>query len=194
MQQTIKNHLLFKTTKSLSINALYRTPNPLHQDLLKMASPTILSTICLVGFLLAPISNAQNSPEDFVDTHNDVRAAVGVGPVSWDDNLAVYAQNYAYSKIETCEMEHSNGPYGENLAEGYGEMTAVEAVKFWATEKKFYNHHLNQCVGDECGHYTQIVWRDTKNIGCARVKCENNWVFVICSYYPPGNYVGQYPY
>ncbi|KAA0031390.1 basic form of pathogenesis-related protein 1-like [Cucumis melo var. makuwa] len=162
-----------------------------------MVSSTIiiLSTICLVSFLLATtISNAQNSPQDFVDTHNDIRAAVGVGPVSWDDTLAAYAQSYADSKIDTCEMEHSNGPYGENLAEGYDEMTGVEAVKFWATEKKFYNHHLNRCVGDECGHYTQIVWRHTTNIGCGRVKCENNWVFVICNYNPPGNYIGQHPY
>ncbi|XP_022148797.1 basic form of pathogenesis-related protein 1-like [Momordica charantia] len=157
-------------------------------------SPTILYTICLVGFLIAPLSMAQNSPQDFVDTHNAVRAEVGVWPVSWDATLAAYAQNYANSKSETCEMVHSNGPYGENLAEGYGEMTAVEAVKFWATEKKFYDHRANRCVGDECGHYTQIVWRDSKRIGCARVKCENNWVFVICNYDPPGNYIGQLPY
>ncbi|XP_022927847.1 basic form of pathogenesis-related protein 1-like [Cucurbita moschata] len=154
----------------------------------------LLSFLALMGLVLVPITLAQNSHQDFVNAHNAARSRVGVGPVSWNYTLAAYAQTYANKKIGTCKMQHSYGPYGENLAEGYGEMTAVEAVNFWVSEKKYYDHRLNRCVGDECGHYTQVVWRNTKHVGCARVKCRNNWIFVICSYDPPGNYVGQLPY
>ncbi|CAN6685418.1 hypothetical protein ACFX13_035763 [Malus domestica] len=135
-----------------------------------------------------------NPHQDFVDEHNRARAAVGVGPIKWNDTVAAYAQQYANTRVRGCDMEHSGGPYGENLAEGYGEMTGAQAVKFWVTEKPNYNYASNKCVGDECGHYTQVVWRNSIHLGCARVKCDNNWVFVICSYDPPGNYEDERPY
>ncbi|KAK7331804.1 hypothetical protein VNO80_28545 [Phaseolus coccineus] len=147
-------------------------------------------------FLLvtATVSLAQNSPEDYVEVHNQARAEVGVGPISWNHTLEAYAQRYANERIPDCNLEHSMGPYGENLAEGYGEMKGSDAVKFWLTEKPYYDYRSNKCVHDECGHYTQIVWRNSVNVGCARAKCNNGWMFVICSYSPPGNFEGERPY
>lgn len=141
-------------------------------------------------------SGDQNSHKDFVDTHNEFRSEVGVGPIVWNDTVAAYAQKYANDRIHDCNLDHSGGPYGENLAEGYGEMTAVEAVRFWGTEKTDYDDHANKCKGGEesCLHYTQMVWRKSVHLGCARVKCNNGWVFVICNYEPPGNYEGERPY
>ena len=50
-------------------------------------------------------------------------------------------------------------------------------------------------AGKVCGHYTQVVWRDSTAIGCARVDCNNGGgVFITCNYNPPGNYVGRSPY
>ncbi|KAL6219147.1 hypothetical protein ACLB2K_012353 [Fragaria x ananassa] len=135
-----------------------------------------------------------NPNQDFLDEHNKARAEVGVGPMKWNDTLAAYAQDYANKKIENCEMVHSEGPYGECLAEGYGDMTGAEATKFWVTEKENYDYASNTCTKDECGHYTQVVWRNSTDLGCAKAHCKNGWVFVICSYYPPGNYVDEKPY
>ncbi|KGN43826.1 pathogenesis-related protein 1A [Cucumis sativus] len=171
-----------------------------------MGFANILSTLCLLGLTLtltltltlastAP-SLAKSSPKNYIDAHNAVRAAVGVEPLHWNSTLADYAQNYANTKIATCQMEHSGGPYGENLAEGNEVMTAETAVSLWADEKKHYDYNSNTCSNDpsNCLHYTQLVWSNTKSVGCAQVKCQNNWVFLICSYYPPGNYNGQRPY
>jgi pathogenesis-related protein 1 len=44
-----------------------------------------------------------------------------------------------------------------------------------------------------CGHYTQIVWRNTKAVGCA-VGGKGAREVWVCDYDPPGNYVGQRPY
>lgn len=42
------------------------------------------------------------------------------------------------------------------------------------------------------GHFTQVVWKDSKNLGVGVSKNSKNQVFVVCNYDPPGNYVGQY--
>ncbi|KAK4792902.1 hypothetical protein SAY86_023337 [Trapa natans] len=159
----------------------------------------ILCTVLLLATSVATSSELgkgkEKSYQDFVDTHNSIRAEVGVGPIAWNHTLAAYTQKYANERIQDCDMEHPSGtPYGQNQAVGYGEMTGEQAVKFWGTEKPNYDYESNKCVGGECMHYTQIVWRNSVHLGCARVKCTNGWMYVICSYDPPGNYVGERPY
>lgn len=99
------------------------------------------------------------------------------------------------SKIKTCEMVHSVGPYGENLATANGVLTTAAAVNTWAAEEKYYNHNSNKCVGGKCRHYTQLVWKNSFLVGCATVKCKDNWSSVIsCNYSPSRNVVGERPY
>ncbi|XP_050209526.1 basic form of pathogenesis-related protein 1-like [Mercurialis annua] len=150
--------------------------------------------LCFMGLTLAPISQAQNSPTDYVAAHNQVRAAIGIGPIGWNDTLKDYAQEYVNKKAKTCELEHSHGPYGENLAMGWGEFGALDAVKLWADERPNYDYESNSCIADQCLHYTQIIWRDTNQIGCASAKCKNGYNYISCNYYPPGNYIGERPY
>ncbi|KAF3568186.1 hypothetical protein DY000_02017680 [Brassica cretica] len=70
------------------------------------------------------------------------------------------------------------------------------AVHSWIVEGSSYNFNTNSCDGGEmCGHYTQIVWRDTKRLEFASVVCENGaGAFITCNYDPPGSYVGEKPY
>ncbi|KAK2998896.1 hypothetical protein RJ639_023342 [Escallonia herrerae] len=147
-----------------------------------------LAIVYIMSITMCGHSVAQSSPEDFLYPHNKARAQVGVQPLAWNYTIAAYAQHYANHRFADCNLEHSGGPYGENLAEGYGELKAADAVSMWVGEKPNYDYHSNSCVGDECLHYTQVVWRDSVHLGCARVPCRNGWVFVICSYDPPGNY------
>ncbi|QCD84233.1 basic form of pathogenesis-related protein 1-like [Vigna unguiculata] len=143
---------------------------------------------------MCSICLAQNSPQDFLDEHNKARKEVGVKPLVWDETLVAYGKNYVESKKKTCAFEHSNGPYGENLAQGSGDLSGVDSVKTWVAEKEFYDEKTNECVKEECLHYVQVVWGDTESVGCSRTKCDNNWMYVICNYNPPGNYVGVRPY
>jgi pathogenesis-related protein 1 len=159
-----------------------------------MGLTKFLLALYIIGLTLTHVSLAGNDQKDFVNGHNAVRAKVGVPPLKWNNTLAAYARKYANTRIAKCELEHSNGPYGECIAEGFEELKAADAVKLWASEKPHYDHKSNKCVHGECGHYTQLVWRDTKRIGCARVKCHNGWMFVTCNYDPPGNYEGERPY
>ncbi|KAK9286502.1 hypothetical protein L1049_014900 [Liquidambar formosana] len=158
--------------------------------------------VAIVNFMaltLAHVSLAQNSNHDYVDAHNVARAQVGVQPITWNDRVAAYAANYSNKRFdEYCKLEHSDGPYGENVAEvnGVHVYSAAEAVKLWVTEKPNYDHESNSCVGGECLHYTQVVWGDSIHVGCAKVECNNGygWSFIICNYDPPGNIEGHRPY
>lgn len=169
-----------------------------HPQDTNMSFHTSFSLLCLSICLALwfSFSGAQNSPQDYLNAHNAARAQVGVANITWDNTVATYALNYANSRISDCNLVHSNGPYGENLAKGSGSFTGVIAVNLWVNEKQYYDHNSNSCVGGgQCLHYTQVVWSNSVRLGCARVQCTNNgWWFVTCNYDPPGNYVGQSPY
>jgi pathogenesis-related protein 1 len=164
----------------------------------KLACLSVALAAVIVLLAATPCARAQSSPQDYLDPQNAARANVGVGPVSWDDKVAAYAQGSAQQRQGDCKLVHSGGPYGENIfwGSGGGDWSAASAVGAWVAEKQNYDHGSNSCAeGQVCGHYTQVVWRDSTTIGCARVVCdENAGVFITCNYNPPGNYVGQSPY
>ncbi|KAK8596769.1 hypothetical protein V6N13_001374 [Hibiscus sabdariffa] len=152
--------------------------------------------LCFTNLKLFPLTKAQNSPDDILKAHNEIRAEVGVSPLVWNETLAAYAQDYAEKRKGDCGMEYSTGAYGENLASGDGSMNIADAVKFWAEEKSDYDHASNKCIsgGTDCFHYTQVVSRLSTSVGCAKTMCVNGWDYVICTYFPPGNIDGQRPY
>ncbi|XVF68165.1 hypothetical protein PTKIN_Ptkin10aG0182400 [Pterospermum kingtungense] len=155
-----------------------------------------LALTCLMALALVLPSHAQDTPQDYLNAHNTARAAVGVGAMTWDDNVAAYAQSYANQRSGDCNLVHSGGPYGENLAWSSADLSGTDAVTMWVNEKADYNYDTNSCApGKVCGHYTQVVWRDSVRLGCAKVSCNNGGgTFIGCNYDPPGNYNGQKPY
>lgn len=155
---------------------------------------SFLAIVSIMGLSLAQLTLSQNTHKDYLDAHNTARAHVGVRPLTWNRTLAAYARKYANTRIRYCELEHSNGPYGENIAEGYDNFSGKDAVNLWISENANYDHHSNSCVGGECLHYTQVVWRNTVHLGCARAHCKSGWWFITCNYDPPGNYEGERPY
>ncbi|XP_074359731.1 pathogenesis-related protein 1A-like [Apium graveolens] len=132
--------------------------------------------------------------QDFLVVHNKARAEVGVAPLIWNDTVAAYAQNYAVQRAEDCKLQHSDGAYGENIAEASWDLSPIEAVKMWVDEKQFFDYRSNKCNGGDCLHYTQVVWHNSVSVGCAKVQCRNQWYFVTCNYDPPGNFVGERAY
>jgi uncharacterized protein YkwD len=131
---------------------------------------------------------------DMVAAHNAVRVRVGSAPLTWSDQLAGVAQKWADHLLASGQFSHSHNPnFGENLFEINGAPATVDrVVKDWADEARDYDYTLNTCRA-VCGHYTQIVWSTTKEVGCAVARGGRSEIWV-CNYNPPGNYVGQKPY
>lgn len=138
-----------------------------------------------------------NLANQFLIPQNAARAAVGMKRLVWDPELANYAAWYANQRRRDCALQHSNGKYGENIFWGSGiGWTPAQAVAAWIAEARWYNYWSNSCAsGQQCGHYTQIIWGSTARVGCAKVNCfGGRGVFITCNYDPPGNYIGERPY
>ncbi len=141
----------------------------------------------------APAPRAGGSgPEAWVAAHNAYRAQHCAGPVAWSDEISKVAQAWADRlRAGGCNLEHSSGKYGENLAGGSGGLLdAGSATKMWFDEVAKYDFGQGG-FSMETGHFTQVVWKGTTKIGCAKASCGGSEVFV-CNYDPPGNVEGGY--
>ncbi len=140
-----------------------------------------------------PAANpAASVAQQFVAAHNRVRAKHCAGPLTWSTKLAAYAQKWADSlEAKGCAFGHSGGPYGENLAAGTEGVLDPEAtVAMWYDEIKQYKFP-DGGFSMQTGHFTQVVWRGTKQVGCGHAQCKGNDIWV-CEYDPPGNWDGEY--
>ncbi|NJL02606.1 MAG: hypothetical protein HC910_19370 [Spirulinaceae cyanobacterium SM2_1_0] len=134
--------------------------------------------------------------EQMLAAHNTWRQQVGVPALTWSPELAAYAQAWAVQLLRENQFEHrADSLYGENLAASSGrQLSPAEVVDLWGREQQDYDYASNQCqLGKVCGHYTQVVWRDTSRVGCGLARNSQREVWV-CNYDPPGNYVGRKPY
>ncbi len=149
------------------------------------------------GFLLvAAVLTATPMQNRMLAAHNAVRAQLGEPPLTWSPALARYAQQWADHLASERAFYHRPNPrFGENLfmVEGDNALASPEdVVRAWAGEARHYNERTNSCRG-VCGHFTQIVWRSTREVGCAAAQSDGYEVWV-CNYNPPGNIIGERPY
>jgi len=151
----------------------------------------------VVGLLLCLTrdGNAGDSvAKRMVLAHNFYRSRVGDPPLTWSDDLATRAQEWATTLIEEgTYAPRRDGRFGENLFEiSGGSANPMQVVSAWASEAANYNHATNGCTA-RCGHYTQVVWRSTRLVGCGVARNANREVWV-CDYAPHGNTIGEWPY
>ena len=142
-----------------------------------------------------------STPQSAVDRHNEIRAEVFSGStVVWNETLASTAQEYANYLASNGKFEHDYGSgYGENLYASSNESTYVDAINSWYGEKSNYNYSNNSCATNTmCGHYTQIIWKNSTEIGCGQATyTTGNYkggTVTVCRYNHAGNYVGEKPY
>ena len=46
---------------------------------------------------------------------------------------------------------------------------------------------------EDVGHYTQMIWRGTRRVGCALGEGAQ-YDYLVCRYYPAGNVYGMSPF
>ncbi len=179
---------------------------------------SIISLLFIAALIINASSFASDKLliKDVTSAHNEIRNKHDLPPLIWSQTLADYAQQWVNHLAQTknCTMQHrledENSPFqqknGENLywssalkyEDGSTEVetfTAKDIIETWASEEDFYDYETNTCMEDaDCGHYTQIVWHETKEVGCAVAVCNDKSQVWACNYNPRGNYLGEWPY
>lgn len=144
-------------------------------------------------------------PADFVArmlaSHNAERANVGAPPMRWNASLAEDAQVWADYLARSGRFEHSPQPprehaVGENLWMGTAHAYSFEEmVGDWVDERKDFVDGIFPNVSrtgnwEDVGHYTQLIWADTQEVGCA-LATNGADDYLVCRYAKAGNWFGE---
>ena len=149
---------------------------------------------------LLPSSNTPLSAEikEALAQTNEMRNDLySHAPMHWNSTLASSAQSYANILANNGSFEHSGiSGYGENLFWSSKESSYLDAVNAWYSESAYYNFSTQQCqTGKVCGHYTQLIWKNTTQVGCGKATYKRGAnigaTVIVCQYNPAGNYRGQ---
>jgi len=152
---------------------------------------------------------SQKDKDGIVALHNNLRKSAIPKPktqmqsLTWHEGLAEAAQNQMVRQIDANGQErcgHSNRRpftevkglgvrFGLNRCFGWTGLYGWEkGMTNWAKTKEEYRYCESECTDENsnCGWYTQMVWAETKYIGCAELVCTEDHL-IACFYWPAGN-------
>ncbi|KAK1836723.1 CAP domain-containing protein [Podospora conica] len=169
------------------------TATPTHRDHPPSPTPTLppTTTAPSVPPSLAPdFTDPSLFRSAVLNSTNTYRAQHNATDLAYNATLAAFAQDYLDNDVgpgDTCRFEHSGGPYGENLAIGYPSVAA--GIEAWGDEREEYDFGRRR-FSKGTGHFTQLVWRGTREVGCGGRWCgEGKGWYLVCEYWPAGNVV-----
>ncbi|CAH3140085.1 unnamed protein product [Pocillopora meandrina] len=123
--------------------------------------------------------------------HNVYREKHQVDPVTWSDALASGAESWANYLAQNNLFEHTSGlQVGENLylsGSPLPEEPCTSATQAFYGEVKDYDFKKPGFSMDT-GHFTQVVWKNSKQIGAAQQVRRDGRLVVVIRYNPPGNF------
>jgi uncharacterized protein YkwD len=163
------------------------------------------TAILLSGLALgAAQSRTINLEQRLLASHNHERGRHGIAPLVWDAGLARHAEVWADELAAEGKFHHSptgrNYPFeGENIWGGTPDSFTPEAmVGLWIREKGHYvegTFPRNSITGrvEDVSHYTQVMWRQTRAVGCALSRGAKEEI-LVCRYSEPGNVRGYRPF
>ena len=140
--------------------------------------------------------------------------ATNMVEMTWDDDLAEVAQRYADQCVFGHDENRNTPEYaawpgvGQNAyissswTSGRSSYNLTAAADAWYAEVNYFNKasissfkSVPSQAGKMIGHYTQMVWASTKEVGCGYSvwTTSDNWTktLVICNYGAMGNILNQ---
>lgn len=132
-----------------------------------------------------------------LNQHNTYRMRHNAANLTWSSTLAAAALVNANNNANNNLFVHTtNNQYGENIAYQWGYDNPEYLGFLWYDEERQYNFQTGS-FSDATGHFTQLVWLATSQIGCAYVQAQNTlsnngYYYLSCEYNSPGNYAGEF--
>jgi len=141
--------------------------------------------------------NLKSFREECLEAHNEKRRLHRVKDLKSNSEIDEIAQNYAEKLAQSDSLNHSSNKYngerlGENLyMQGGKKMTGSLPVDSWYGEINQYNFENPNSSSGVTGHFTQLVWKGSKEIGIGCAKSSDGSYYVVANYHPSGNWVGE---
>ena len=123
-----------------------------------------------------------------------------MAPLAWSDRLAADADGWAEHLAANNLYDHASPDQrrgqGENLWRGTRDRwSAAETIGFFVAEKRDFHFGTFPEISrtgrwSDVGHYAQVIWPETREVGCAIARTRSDEV-LVCRYWPAGNVWGQ---
>lgn len=122
--------------------------------------------------------------------HNRLRAKHHSPPLKINYELCKIAQGWANRLAKEEKQYHSKYEFGENIYWCTVDKPAEHPVKRWYDEIEDWD--WEKLAGPGTGHFTQVIWKRSKELGVAVAFSKDGHLTVVAEYNPPGNFVGHY--
>lgn len=138
--------------------------------------------------------------EEAVKSHNELRALHGCPKLVHSRDLSDFAQKWADHLAAAGKFAHSDAKLagvklGENIAMRWAsdgaDYNGDQASKQWYSEIEVHDFK-NEPRTLASGHFTQVVWKGSKEVGFGKAKSSDGKCIVVGSYRPAGNMVGSF--
>jgi len=139
--------------------------------------------------------------QEVLDSHNAHREKHGANKLAASKELNQMAQDWAMHLAENNKFEHGTATYkdqqvGENCAAKWSSETTKFSgdtmVQQWYDEEPEHEYGVNPTVL-KSGHFTQVVWKDSQELGIGCALDSKGKVILVCNYFPAGNIMGKFP-
>ena len=162
----------------------------------------VIAALCATQVAHAAPGPGFAQPASFAErlliAHNLERDRVDVPRLAWSAKLAAQAQTWADTLARANRFEHAadRSGAGENLWMGSaGSYSAEQMIGGFVEEVRYFRGGRFPNVSStgswsDVGHYTQLIWRGTQQVGCAVGQGRANDI-LVCRYWPAGNVVGE---
>ncbi|CAF0993670.1 unnamed protein product [Brachionus calyciflorus] len=162
---------------------------------------SLILIVCIGYGNLAEIQQRcqSNFNKCIIKTHNKLRALHQSPPLVEDSNLKTIALEYSQKMARENKLidnpRLNELSLGENLGLSYnfkgfdmnkcGQLGKSYAEKWYS---EIENWDFIKSKGKNTRHFTQVVWKDTKKIGCGlAIGSNGKKAYITCNYDPPMN-------
>jgi len=142
--------------------------------------------------------NINDIYNDVLKQHNNIREKYKREQLELNNELTTLAQKYAdnFDLLEESNFNFENDQnqyIGINYKLFDGDISEINKIcKEWIDEGKGCEENSVIKYSSKTKHFTQIIWKNTKNIGLGYSELNNNKKIFIAFYEPVGNILSEF--